>query len=270
MSEYREELEKLFTLGKPEGGNQQESWENYVREFSLNSDDIPSLIQIVLDNSHEEFEEPKSWAAIHAWRALAQLKAKEAIPTFIEVLERDVWEDWGWEDLPLILGQFGIDALEPVYQFALKHRGNFEIGLMTISTLEEIAKTDDKLIEPIKSMMMELLSEADKNDEGVNGTIIGFLKDVKAYEALPLIEKAFAGDYVDTFVAGDWDDAQVAFGLKDPSELKPKPSIWDFLESASSRLDSHVESEKLVQKKKAKRNMAKKSKQINRQKKKKK
>lgn len=149
MSEYRDELQKLFTLGQPEE-NETKRWKNYPREFSLKPEDIPDLVQIVLENSTEHFEEPKSWAAIHAWRALGQLRAKEVIPTFLEVMERNVWEDWGWDELPTMLGLFGIDALEPVYKFMLKHRKNFSQGLLATSALEEIAKSDEKLVEAVK------------------------------------------------------------------------------------------------------------------------
>jgi len=41
--------------------------------------------------------------------------------------------------------------------------------------------------------------------------------DLKALEALPTIEKAFAADKVDLMVQGDWEDVQIDHGCQRPS-----------------------------------------------------
>ena len=55
-------------------------WPNYL-ELGLNVEHIPELIQMATDEAlyQTSVESLESWSPIHAWRTLAQLKAKEAI-----------------------------------------------------------------------------------------------------------------------------------------------------------------------------------------------
>jgi hypothetical protein len=75
MSDYRDELNKLFTLGRPTNFD---VMAKHLPNMSFTKDDIPALLEIVLENSTENFEESKSWAAVHAWRILGQLKANQS------------------------------------------------------------------------------------------------------------------------------------------------------------------------------------------------
>ncbi len=57
-----------------------------------------------------------------------------------------------------------------------------------------------------------------ENDEELNAFLIYSLVNLKALEAAPLIERAFAADRVDTFIMGDWYDVQVELGLMSKEE----------------------------------------------------
>jgi hypothetical protein len=46
--------------------------------------------------------------------------------------------------------------------------------------------------------------------------VIDALIDAEAGEAEPIIERAFAAPRVDRSIVGNWDDVQVALGLKEP------------------------------------------------------
>ena len=59
-------------------------------------------------------------------------------------------------------------------------------------------------------------------DAGLNGSLVSSLVALGAVEAAPLIEQAFAAGQVDEMVMGDWEDVQIAFGLKAEREAPRK------------------------------------------------
>jgi hypothetical protein len=95
---------------------------------------------------------------------------------------------------------------------------------------------------------------------------------MKAVEAAPIIEAAYASGRVDDFWGGDWDEAQYELGLKErparperssfsaPSTLtRPSTSVADIY--------AHTSKKKAPASKKAKAKMVKASKKANRRKK---
>jgi hypothetical protein len=65
-----------------------------------------------------------------------------------------------------------------------------------------------------------------ENDPTLNGFLVSYLLDLKAVEAAPLIERAFASDQIDLSVMGDWEDAQVGLGLKAKREQPRRKDKW--------------------------------------------
>jgi len=67
-----------------------------------------------------------------------------------------------------------------------------------------------------------------ENDIDLNTILIADLLDLKAVEAAPLIEQAFAAETVDEFMVGTWAAIQVELGLKQETDFSPealKPKI---------------------------------------------
>ena len=69
---------------------------------------------------------------------------------------------------------------------------------------------------------MEQLELFAVNDPEVNGFLVPSLVELKAIEAAPLIERAFAARCVDRMIMGDWEDVQVGLGLKSAEEVKQR------------------------------------------------
>ena len=72
---------------------------------------------------------------------------------------------------------------------------------------------------------VDRLAQFDGQDEGFNGFLISDLVDLRATEALPVIEQAFAAGTVDEMIRGDWEDVQIEFGLKAEREM-PRPNYF--------------------------------------------
>lgn len=62
---------------------------------------------------------PQVYAQVHAWRALAQLGAVEAIPAFIGLLRYidEDNDDYIGEEIPITLGKLGAPAVEPCREY---------------------------------------------------------------------------------------------------------------------------------------------------------
>lgn len=90
---YTEPVSKLLSLGHPDN---RDNWLDY-QSLGVTRADIPELIRLLKDkdlrwmespDDLEEDEDLTEWyGQIHAWRALAQLKAEEAIPALLDSLQ---------------------------------------------------------------------------------------------------------------------------------------------------------------------------------------
>src|SRR5512145_3179096 len=101
---YTEPVSKLLGLGFPT-----DPWQDYLA-LGLTSAEIPELIRLVEDHDLRILEPPADlgddedlpewYAQIHAWRALAQLKAEAAIPAILGTLWQidEEEDDWIGED----------------------------------------------------------------------------------------------------------------------------------------------------------------------------
>ncbi|HET8840985.1 MAG TPA: hypothetical protein VFN35_05925, partial [Ktedonobacteraceae bacterium] len=70
------------------------------------------------------------------------------------------------------------------------------------------------------ALLMKQLEQFPRNTPEINGFLIVGLVELKATEALLLIERAFAANHVDLMTIGDWEDVQVEFGLKSREEVE--------------------------------------------------
>src|SRR5439155_22640571 len=67
----------------------------------------------------------------------------------------------------------------------------------------------------VVAALMGQLEAFQRNGEALNANLVVGLTELRAAEALPLIERAFAAGAVDRAVMGDWEDVQIEFGVKD-------------------------------------------------------
>ena len=100
-------LERLLALGRPQG-YETADWRHSV-VAGMTRGHVPNLIGMLDDPSlnDESADEPRRYAAVHAWRALGHFKAVEAVEPLIRCLEvRQRWkdfDDWSIEEVPKVL-----------------------------------------------------------------------------------------------------------------------------------------------------------------------
>src|SRR5262245_20529152 len=106
MESYSPPVLTLTQLDYPNLG----IWRDYL-SGGIRREHIPELIRLLSDGAFLTAEEPEVYAHIHAWRALGQLRAAEAIEPLLELIaeqenEAD-WSEWISQEVPVALGMIG-------------------------------------------------------------------------------------------------------------------------------------------------------------------
>ncbi len=223
---HPEPVRQLIDIGYPE-----HNWPDYPAKFGFTREHIPDLIRLVEDtelrfgevtleeenllNTNEDYELPRWCAQIHAWRALAQLKAEEAIPNLVGLLYQanEYDDDWAAEDLVQAFVQIGPVCL-PALAVYLQDAGNASYPRNNaIEAVSDIVEAfPEKRAEGIAAILAALKNHK-QNDDSTNGFLIYALAEFKATEHIDLIKEVFDTDNVDLFIMGDFEDVQIEMGL---------------------------------------------------------
>ncbi len=236
---YQPPVERLLTYGESDR-IRPDDWPDY-RELGIGPEHVPELIHMATDEAlHEgDSESTEVWAPLHAWRALGQLRAVEAVEPLLELFDRLEDDDWVHEELPVVFGLMGPATLPALatYLADLAHTDSSRIS--AIASIEQIGKKWPDARGEALALLEERLERFEENEPDVNAFLVEALVELGAKEAAPLIERAFAEGYVDPIVMGDWQDVQVELGLKLAEEVAPKQaSKW-----SESLLPPHQASE---------------------------
>ena len=110
-------IEALRNRGDAHGsGRWSEGHPDYVTEYSLTSEHIPALISLATQWVDAPPENEAVYGPVHAWRALGQLRAVEAVRPLLEVQEEldELDDDWYLEEFHHVFGLIGPPAIEPL------------------------------------------------------------------------------------------------------------------------------------------------------------
>ncbi len=110
---YQPPVERLLTYGESDRIPPEE-WPDY-RELGIGPEHILELIQMATDEAFNmaDSESAEVWAPLHAWRALGQLRAVEAVEPLLELFDRLEYDDWVHEELPLVFALMGPQPFLP-------------------------------------------------------------------------------------------------------------------------------------------------------------
>jgi hypothetical protein len=225
MSPYTEPVSQLLQLGDIPP---RDSWHDY-RGLGLGAEHIPELIRLMSDPAllRGEVESDAVWAPIHAWRALAQLHAAEAVDPYLELLHELDWDeggDWIREDAPEFFTQIGPEVLPSLVRFLQDPQRSLYSRWAVSDAIGRLARDYPALRAEVVGTLTAALGQAANNPEELNGGIISTLLEMKAVEAAPVIEAAFAAGHVDESIVGRWEEVQYELGLRDTPPPRPARS----------------------------------------------
>lgn len=240
MSKYEltPNVARLLTLGNP-NDHQSEAIES-----SMQSEDIPSLINLLEDHElrwESPEDSPYFCAAIYAWRALGHLKAEAAIPALIGLLPDidDEYDEWAQEELPEVFENIGPVCIPALLEFLKTPPvdGNVWGAGTAIEALQKIALRYPETRPTCIATLTALLEGYAEGDELYNSLIVMAASELKAFEMVPLIERAYAADRVDEGLLGDWEDFQVKVGLLEERVTPKRKFGWGLGSSDSEGED---------------------------------
>ncbi len=267
--DYTLPVARLLDFGDP---NEQDhfEWPNYPALYQLAPPDIPELARMATDSRLYalETDQPATWAPIHAWRALGQLKATAAVPALLTLFPRVEEEDdeWVLEELPVVMERIGPPAIPHLAAYLAGPANLAWARVPAANALEKIGNRYPEARADCVSALSAALQAYQQTDPELNASIIYALARLKAVEAAPLVEQAFQAERVDEIVMGDWEDFQIEVGLLDERTTLPDDddlvitsAYEDLLPNLGRRKARTPEEKKAKKKQKQARQMRKKN-----------
>ncbi len=266
---YLPPVDQLLKLGEPEIVEAAD-WPDYLKA-GFGPEHVHELIRLALDRSLDEAEEddPAGWGHIHAWRALGQLRAVEAIRPLMRLFSDLNESEWMFEELPDAYAMIGPPAIAPLADYLVDEEQPGRAREAAAECLVKIAEAHpDWRGECVDALVRSLEQFAD-NDSDLNAFLVADLIELEAKEAAPVIERAYQAGLVAEDLSGDWEDVQVALGLKARRESERAWSMPPPMAEAGREPRGFSSGRKSEDAKaKAKRKQAEKSRKQNRKKKK--
>lgn len=219
-SNYSFPVNQLLSYGKPEAMGV-ENWLNYL-ELGFTSEHIPELIRLATDEqwNNSDSESAEIWAPVHAWRALGQLHAEAASEPLLVLYKVQGDDDWVMTDLPAVYGLIGPAALPALAAFMADSSNGEWPRVSAAKSIEKIGVVSPAARNTSVEILSKQLASFQETEYDLNGFLITSLMELKAVEAAPIIEQAFAAGAVDMGITGDWVDVQADLGLLPPEELE--------------------------------------------------
>ena len=218
--DYADPVGRLLTIGD---GNLFKliDWPDYPEQYQLGHQHVPALIRMACDMALHNADEPEVWAPVHAWRALAQMRATEAIEPLLEFMKIPPEDDAVSQEFSTVFGMIGPAVIAPIAAFLDDRSMDWLPTSIAAGALKEIAKRHPECREECVGILTGTLRHADA-DPTANGFAIGYLLDLAAVESIDVIREAFRLDAVDISIAGDLEDVEVDLGLRQ-RRATPKP-----------------------------------------------
>lgn len=235
---YSPPVAQLLELG--EEVVRQHPWPDYLA-LGLTREHVPELIRLLTDPEVQEVDEedgPRGfWPPIHAWRALGQLQAEEAIQPLVKLLEGDEDEvdDWKLNEIPMVLGMIGPATISPAGGMVAREDLDEYTRYAAMHVMTQVATHWPDSRDECVEVLTAFLGNWEDREPEFNAFVIAELVEMNATEAAPLMAAAFEAHAVDLSMLGDWEDAQVKLGLL-PERSTPRPSSLPFrLHTPSAR-----------------------------------
>jgi hypothetical protein len=224
MADYPESVAQLLRLAGDRLGDE---YPDYLG-MGLTAEHVPDLARMATDRGLMEADEPnRFWAPVHAWRALGVLRAADAGDVLVHALRVNVEldQDAAAEELPRVFELIGPPALPALARFLAERSQDTYARWPAATAIGKIGHTYPEARPEALAALAGQLEDLADPDRELNAGIVSALLDLKAVEAAPAIEKAFAAGAIREAICGDWEVARYELGLRpDP----PPPRRYDY------------------------------------------
>lgn len=224
-NDYLPPVSALLTIGHPNNSEEIE-----ISSLGLTELHIPDLIRMVEDQAlyEADLEGTETWAPVHAWRALGQLRAETAVKPLVRLLNRiDKSDDeWVQEEIPEILSDLGPVAIAPLEAFLATPTNGLWARNAAASGLEELGKKHPESRDVCVAVLTNQLKKYHKQEPEFNASLIASLISLKAVESAEVVKMAYLAKKVDLSVCGDWEEVQIDLGLLSERQTPAPRGGW--------------------------------------------
>lgn len=201
--------------------------------LGISNDDIPGLIDIARQWTNADGlsglgpnvnAEAAGLLPVTAWRVLGSLKAEAAVGPLIDILcETDEeFDDWAPEVLPNVFSDIGEASFDPLMQLVTDQARPELIRSTAARALGCLAENHPHVRGRVVERLTKVMANADGDHIEFNSMLLDALVELKATEAAEPIERAFAANYLDVGVCGDWECVRKALGVQGLGLEMPK------------------------------------------------
>lgn len=224
-------LEKIPTFGEIKS-SAINTWMNYL-EMGAGKEDIPELIRISTDTSlfAKDNTDPASWAPVHAWRALAQLRASEAAQPLSALFDAQTDNEWVFREIPWVFILLGPSAFT-VLKTYMDDASHSEDGRsMAIECASRIGQAYPNMQEEVIKTLEHHLRKFREQSPFLNSCLILELSNMKSADSWWIIKQVFESGRYEKQISGNEMIVQLKLGLKkkeqvpylDPTMVTRKP-----------------------------------------------
>ncbi|HCE46687.1 MAG TPA: zinc-binding protein [Lentisphaeria bacterium] len=210
---YSEIVGKLLSLGEPKSPGPE--WIDYS-QIGLVNEHIPELIAMVCDDglNFASTDADEVWAPLHAWRALAQMKAVQTVDALLAQLHlvEDNDDDWMSSDFPLVFSKMGHPAIQPLSVYIADPGKPLFARICAAECVRKIGEADLLARNRCIEVLAGSLRNHDDQNPSLNAFLILYLTDLDAVESINEIRQAYLSNKVDMTVLGDLEDAEISLG----------------------------------------------------------
>lgn len=219
---YSPPVDKLLTLGEtPRQGTGID-----YSTHGITDEHVPDLIRMATDESLNSSPSDSTvvWAPIHAWWALAQLRAEQAILPLLGLFSRieTHQDDWVESELPRVFAAIGPATIGPLADYLADSSKGEWSRVNAACTLGKVGQQNSESRGACVARLTNQLELFSQQTASLNAFIVTSLVDLKAVESAAVMEKAFTLTAVDEGVIGDWEDVQIELGLKTQRKFQRK------------------------------------------------
>ena len=241
-TDHADPVRRLLSLGEP-ADYDPANWPDYLAGSGLGPQHIDALIRLACDEDLNEADPdtPEVWAPLHAWRALGQLRAEEAVGPLLSMLAFLEDDNSADLELPAVFGMIGPAALPQLAGYAADPSNPTYPSATALNGIKEIAKLHPASRAACVDALVRMLAPGGRRDRYLAGFAVSALLDLRAVEAIDVMRDAFRRDVIEPSVAGDVEDIEIELGLRQRRATEPRYSLLHALQPALPRPDRTIE-----------------------------
>ena len=209
--------QKPWTDGLLHFGDPRTSWRwktgdvDYVSALRLTTDDAPELLKIATSWAGQQdwdvaADDWSPYAPVHAWRALAQLRAASAVRPLLALLDmlEQRHDDWYLQEFPKVFAWIGKPALPALREYLADDAHRDFPRACAAHGLRDLAAREPALADQAAAALVRTLARFEDNSVMLNSFLARYLLDMRADQAAELVQRAAKAGKLDPDITGQW------------------------------------------------------------------